>query len=304
MIKIKLTEQQLSAAKEAHFYAVCAYISGKKPDYQEEVYNQVCGVMPYDKSFEDCKAENDWQWLRQFILADVETLRNMIQHPEQLQFRQFKDIYSRCFCAGAAKYVDEEAKYNAYSFIENMGVKICPYCEEEYLDVIEKSEGGKLRTLELDHFFPKGDYPGLAMCFYNLVPSGQACNGIKLNDMLGMSPYEADIEACTKLYPDLPLGVNMESVSVDDCIIKFHPTRGMKKNVEVLCLEQRYERHKPKAHRYLRNKQFYSNDKLDEMIRMGWLASREQAFQLLYDLDVSGNHPELLDKLKRDILDI
>ena len=44
--------------------------------------------------------------------------------------------------------------------LKNLGVTICPYCDEEYLDVVENGNGGKLRTLEIDHFFPKGKISG------------------------------------------------------------------------------------------------------------------------------------------------
>lgn len=46
-------------------------------------------------------------------------------------------------------------------------------------------------TAQLDHFFPKSEYPILALCFYNLVPSCPSCNKLKLDDMEEMaSPYK------------------------------------------------------------------------------------------------------------------
>ena len=59
-------------------------------------------------------------------------------------------------------------------------------------------------------FFAKSTYPALAMCFYNLVPSGQNCNGLKLDRGCGMNPYEKDIEEMTWLFPDIPIGISME----------------------------------------------------------------------------------------------
>lgn len=304
MVRIKIGSQQLHMACRVHFEAVCAYIKRRSFDYRRELFAQVCSAMPYDKSFEECEAAGDWNWLERFLLADTDQLRNLAKQKDKLQFEQFKNLYMGHFCAGDSRYVDADTKYNAYTFLENLNIQICPYCDEEYLDVLTKANGKKIRTLELDHFYPKGQYPALAMCFFNLIPSGQNCNGIKLENMLGMSPYEASIEACTTLHPDLPVGVNMETVSVDDCTIKFHAEKDMQKNVEVLCLEQRYEKHKSKAHKYLYNKQFYDEAKVSEMIRMGFFASKEHADRVLYDMEPQGDRPDLLGKLKKDILNM
>lgn len=49
-----------------------------------------------------------------------------------------------------------------------MNLKVCPYCEHEFLDVVEVTQGTQTkRTMEFDHFYPKGsdEYPALAMCF-------------------------------------------------------------------------------------------------------------------------------------------
>lgn len=124
-------------------------------------------------TFEDMSARDDWSWLSDFILADVKTLKQMIGRPELLQFDEFKRMYSDYFSAGSDKYVDASTKYNAYMFIENLGVTICPYCDEEYLDVVENGNGGKLRTLEIDHFFPKENIRRSQCASIILFPAGR-----------------------------------------------------------------------------------------------------------------------------------
>lgn len=39
-------------------------------------------------------------------------------------------IYNRYFSNGSNKYVDEESQYNAYKFLENLQITVCPYCED------------------------------------------------------------------------------------------------------------------------------------------------------------------------------
>ena len=135
--------------------------------------------------------------------------------------------------------MDRAGTFNAYVLIEEQDVHVCPYCDDEYLDVV--TEGGKKkRTSEVDHFFPKGKYPGLAMCFYNLIVSGQNCNGLKLQNLLGASPYDEDIEEQTFLFPEIEIGVNMESLKPEECKVLLHAKRGMVENEKVLGLADRY----------------------------------------------------------------
>lgn len=64
--------------------------------------------------------------------------------------------------------------FNKDSFIKNIGLKTCPYCNRNYTFSVED---GKIKP-QLDHFHPKSDYPFLAMSYYNLIPSCPVCNGL------------------------------------------------------------------------------------------------------------------------------
>lgn len=298
----RITKDTFCQAERDHVQAVRAYIETKNEAYQRELFQAVTDVVSAELDYDASKKANDWSWLEKFLLADVPALRKLTREkPTLLQFDQFKKLYTNRFCNGSSHYVDNTIKYNAYTFIENLGVTVCPYCDEEYLDVLEQEGRPTQRTLELDHFFPKSLFPALAMCFYNLIPSGQACNGIKKEHLLGMSPFEKNIEECTRLSPDLPIGINMENVSLEECDIHFHAVGGMRENISVFCLEQRYQRHKGEAHRYLLLKQTCGEEKIVEMVNMGFFPSIEQAREALYG--EVGSDQQLLQKLKHDILD-
>lgn len=298
----RITTDTLVQAERDHAQAVRAYVKTKNEAYQRELFQVVTAVVPAALDYNASKNIGDWSWLENFLLADVATLKKLTEEkPALLQFGQFKKLYKNRFCNGGSHYVDDTSKYNAYTFIENLGVKVCPYCDEEYLDVLEQDGIPTQRTLELDHFFPKSLFPALAMCFYNLVPSGQSCNGIKKERLLGMSPYEKNIEECTRLSPDLPIGINMEHISPEECEIHFHAVGGMQENVSVFCLEQRYLRHKGEAHRYLLLKQTCGEEKIAELVNMGLFSTVEQAREILYG--VTDTNQQLLQKLKHDILD-
>ena len=299
MIRIPCSSKQLTASSTAHFQAVRAYVKSKNQKYQRELFEAVTAVVPFSLDFEESVEADNWSWLEKFLLADVNSLRKMTENEAALQFDQFKKLYINRFSAGVDKYVDDAAQYNAYTFVKNLGITVCPYCDEEFLDILESEEKGTIRTSEIDHYFPKSKYPALAMCFYNLIPSGQNCNGIKLQQALGMNPFESNIETYTSLHPDIPIGTNMENVPVEDCTIHFHPQNGMMKNVDVLRLEERYERHKFLAHQYLLLKQQYPDEKIAEYVRLGVFPSAEDAYRILYGVS---SKDAILQKLKRDLV--
>lgn len=200
-----------------------------------------------------------------FLGADVATMRRWVaESADKLQFISFKDMYGSYFSNGSGKFVSGD--YNAYKFLEMLDQTVCPYCEDEAMDIVAD---GSRRTYEIDHFFPKSKYPALAMNIYNLVPSGQNCNGLKLEKELGSNPYEEDIEEQTWLYPDIPVGISMEVVAPEACEIKFHPQNGMQSNVDRLYLEERYKRHAGEVHRLLKNLQLYDDNKIEELSKLG-----------------------------------
>lgn len=225
------------------------------------------------KTFNESDILKDLQLLEvdsieSFITADINEMRKWVRlSPEKLQFTYFREIYSNYFCKGSSVFVD--GNYNAYTFLNDLGITVCPYCDDEYLDIIDR-DGTSVRTSEIDHFFPKSKYPALAMCYYNLIPSGQNCNGLKKELEIEANPYEIEIESLTWLHPDIPIGVNIESITPNECIVHFHPQGGMRRNVIVFGLEQRYERHASEAHRLLLNRQNFTEEKIAELVKMGF----------------------------------
>lgn len=73
--------------------------------------------------------------------------------------------------------------------------KICPYCNKEETGFIESIGKRKLSGHQLDHFYCKNEIPLLSYSMYNLVPSGEKCNGPNLKhqkvftEKFHMNPY-------------------------------------------------------------------------------------------------------------------
>ena len=69
-------------------------------------------------------------------------------------------------------------KWCASRLIEKLGVKVCPYCGQQYFGlVVDKDiKNFKISEATLDHFLPKKEYPYLALNIYNLIPVCKTCN--------------------------------------------------------------------------------------------------------------------------------
>lgn len=67
--------------------------------------------------------------------------------------------------------------------INNLGIKVCPYCNRTYIDLYRINANGKIKSnAQIDHFYSKDKYPYLALSLYNLIPSCSSCNHSKGND--------------------------------------------------------------------------------------------------------------------------
>lgn len=77
---------------------------------------------------------------------------------------------------------DEIAKFfKKYS--NELNLFSCYYCDSAIIGSYDEKEQ---RTFDLDHFFPKAEYPIFALSLYNFVPSCQVCNSrIKNQQFVG-----------------------------------------------------------------------------------------------------------------------
>jgi|GEM_PF-2881161 len=79
------------------------------------------------------------------------------------EIQKFSDLIANFFIHHSGK--DE---FNIYS---------CFYCDSSYIGTFNRNRN---RTFDVDHFFPKKQYPIFALSLYNFVPSCHVCNrGIK-----------------------------------------------------------------------------------------------------------------------------
>ncbi len=129
--------------------------------------------------------DNKFSRFQEFIIGSIDTLRT---------------IKSRLSVAGscAVGAVDPKVKkyyedqYNDFRssqeqwggayLIDELDIKVCPYCNRNFIDTYVPERSGKLKSnAQLDHFYPKEQYPYLALSLYNLIPCCAVCNHGKSN---------------------------------------------------------------------------------------------------------------------------
>lgn len=87
--------------------------------------------------------------------------------------------------------------FNKSLFIRNIGLETCPYCNRNYTYTVED---GTVKP-QIDHFFPKSEYPFLAMSYYNLIPSCSICNGLQVKGE--KDPLKFDSKDNTKVVDEI-----------------------------------------------------------------------------------------------------
>lgn len=133
---------------------------------------------------------------------------------------------------------------------EKLNIRTCPYCNRQYTFTLRHTKKGDPNTSpEFDHFYPKSEYPTLAICFYNLVPSCHCCNHGKRTNQLNINPYFDEFKGafylCKSANDHTPLNMKEAKDIKDeqDVHIAYDGSREEKWDVGKLGLDKLYGMH-------------------------------------------------------------
>lgn len=192
-------------------------------------------------------------------------------------------------------------KYGAYTFVDTLGLKTCPYCNRNYTFIVDE-ETGKLRP-ELDHFYPKSIYPFLAMSFYNLIPSCPTCNHTK-KDKVNLdliNPYEIKENDFKLTY--MPNDINFFKIEKEKYDYKNFEIKFINNNpnIEIFKLNELYKQHKDIVLDLLIKKVHYPKSYIKELSSFGF--NKEEIYRYLVNnyLKDEDLHKRPLSKLIKDI---
>ena len=172
-------------------------------------------------------------------------------------------------------------KEAAYKFTNIIGVKICPYCNIEYVYTVYDDNGLPVFRPDIDHFVPKNPKtgnPALQLDLMNLVPSCGICNErlkrdkpFSIND--NVHPYFDDFDSIIIFHINLH---DVDYFSEQNFEIKLEAkesvtTNDLKKadnNILVFKLKERYQFHKDTVVEIFKRIAFYNSSKQNEILEI------------------------------------
>lgn len=298
MIPIDITKSNIIEARDYH-YRIMRYIILKKirgnqfkesPPLKDMKIKSIKGVSYcIKKYFED---EDNLKKVLIGLPTELDSIKS--------KFRKDKNI---------RKIFDYENwlnydKYNAYDFAKKLDIPTCPYCNRTYTKTVITQKGEKIIRPEFDHWFPKSEYPLLALSFYNLIPSCHICN----SNVKGKTEFKLD----THFHPynsasNVKATFSYNYKSCDGYRIKINTKDDFSRDsVEAFQLENIYQAHEDEVKDLIKIRQAYS-DKYIEILKnslKGLSLSKEEVYRLAfgvhYEDDKFDRRP--LSKLKKDIL--
>jgi len=234
---------------------------------------------------------------------------NKINQPEEKRRLRniFSDVYTEIRKIFNYKNFTTKKKkeYDAYDLAKNLDIPTCPYCNRTYTKTVITKNREKIIRPEFDHWFPKNQYPLLALSFYNLIPSCHICN----SNVKGETEFKLD----SHFHPynsvsNLKARFSYNYKSYDDYKIKINTEDKFSRNsVEAFQLENIYQAHEDEVKDLIKIRQAYSdkyieilNNSLKGRIHLSKEEIYRLAFGVHYEEDKFDRRP--LSKLKKDIL--
>lgn len=152
----------------------------KKYEELNELYCSICSI--FIKHYASRIASN----LKNLILTPFSKLVDMFFELQNIS-ESFNDKISDCInyekTYKSIKFSTRIRKFFS-AYADDLGIHSCAYCECAYTgsyDIHNKEGDAEEKGFfDLDHFFPKGEYPIFALCLYNFVPCCQICNSKRI----------------------------------------------------------------------------------------------------------------------------
>lgn len=96
-----------------------------------------------------------------------------ISSPKFSTSKDAKDIIAKVF---NYDYLSTEYREEFADLIQMLGVNVCPYCGRSFTTTVKRRDGKYIRANQVDHYFPKAEYPWLALSIWNWIPACGSCN--------------------------------------------------------------------------------------------------------------------------------
>ncbi|VTP91816.1 hypothetical protein [Sphingobacterium daejeonense] len=207
-------------------------------------------------------------------------------------------------------FTDKKNKhYNAYNLSEYLNRETCTYCNRAYTStVVIKANGQCITRPTLDHWYPKSEFPLLAVSFQNLIPSCHSCNSsikgtVQLNLTDHIHPYVDSTQN-----EDFQFGYFYSTVlNKYRIFVKDTPQKSSKSRdtLKAMFIDEIYNTHHAELSEILTIEKNYSKSYIKKMhLLLGQKISKEEVYRLLFGVYYENKefYKRPLSKFKYDIL--
>ena len=199
---------------------IVAGLSPKFPLRKEVVFGEVNTLSPIE--FASLKEIRDLFVRHRLLTASTEQIRsNVVCHnppltplpkkvinllSELFNYSEFKQGRILVFRKGKFYWETPDEPWGGYEYLQyhTETLKYCPYCNADTVYAFKKNNAKQSAVSALDHFYPKSQYPFLALSLYNLVPVCARCNSQMKGcaDMTDVAnPYIEDVHPNVVFFP-------------------------------------------------------------------------------------------------------
>ncbi|RXJ82230.1 hypothetical protein [Arcobacter sp. F2176] len=254
---IKIDTSKIDSSK--YYKYIENYINQKDTKYSLENINYDL-LMIFDKDLE------------QIVTAKPNEVRELIKiAPKDFtkDITQLKDLY--------------EVFRNkwAVEFIEDLNIKVCPFCNREYIFKFEDKIKGEPRIIaSLDHYYDKNTYPFLSVSIFNFIPCCHICNSKfkhtkNFYNRKHLHPYEDSFNGKAK-FTKFFNNVNYENKKFDllskeriSLTLKPLDTNDIatQNTINTFRLETLYQEHKDIVLELIQKAQVYNESYIDELFQ-------------------------------------
>lgn len=245
--------------------------------------------------------------LDQFVKNVAESLKKWIENYKSgyISINNYREYLNRCS--------EKTIQWSAYNFVFELGIKVCPYCNRQYISPIYSSKG-KLRA-DLDHFYAKSKYPYLSMSIQNLIPCCKFCNSSLKGDKEftfenNINPFDEDIDKY--MYFNYYPKTAKTFYGQDEVIIKLNDRKDVdqeiikkfRNNIKTFQIEELYQYNTDIVKLMLKKRMIFSEKYLDNFynIYSNIFKDKEEMIRILFNNTIDENMDNPFSKLKKDII--
>lgn len=208
------------------------------------------------------KYQNIIDNLKEIIKAELPIIESQFKSFSQPLSKKEKKKVENIF-----NYSGYRTKANFMGHFKKLGIKSCPFCNNNYIYFYEKNAGQYNTLATLEHYYPKAKYPHLSLSFYNLIPSCSTCNSkFKGNDTHEgniLHPYYENFDDKAKF------SVSVDSLPVHKSIelsVKLNSNDDRcNKSIDRFQLDKIYTQHSDIAQEIWNKAQAYNEDRIKEL---------------------------------------